>query len=251
VVVRYVVWGGAWAWGVGVLALLAGCSPTYSPNTYDSAAVQQAAKVDQGIVVGVREVAVSANTTVGTVTGAAAGGIAGSQVGGGVTSAFGALGGSVLGGIAGSAAQHVEGDTKAFEYIVRKANGDLISVTQTDTQPLTLGQHVLVIDGKQARIVPDYTTPVAAAKPLTVVPPPAVPPPAVPTGAAVPPVPPPPTVIDPAAAAPAQSAPVQTTPVQTTPAQPTSAPIPPTPAAGPSPTTAPTPLMPPGQPPSP
>jgi outer membrane lipoprotein SlyB len=183
--------------GVGVLALLACCSPSYSPNTYDSAAVQQAAKVDQGIVVGVREVAVSANTTVGTVTGAAAGGIAGSQVGGGVTSAFGALGGSLLGGIAGSAAQHVEGDTKAFEYIVRKANGDLISVTQTDTQPLTLGQHVLVIDGKQARIVPDYTVPVATAKPIVVVPPPTVPPPAVPTDAAVPPVPPPPIVIDP------------------------------------------------------
>ena len=232
--------------GVGVLALLAGCSPSYSPNTYDSAAVQQAAKVDQGIVVGVREVAVSANTTVGTVTGAAAGGIAGSQVGGGVTGAFGALGGSLLGGIAGSATQHVEGDTKAFEYIVRKPNGDLISVTQTDTQPLTLGQHVLVIDGKQARIVPDYTVSVAPSKPLMVVPPPAVPPPSVPTDAAVPPVPPPPTIIDPAAAAPAQSAPIQPVPVQTTPAQ--AAPAPSGPATSPSPATAPTPLMPPGQP---
>jgi outer membrane lipoprotein SlyB len=198
--------------GVGVLALLAGCNPSYSPNTYDSAAVQQAAKVDQGIVVGVREVAVSANTTVGTVSGAAAGGIAGSQLGGGVTSAFGALGGSLLGGIAGSAAQHVEGDTKAFEYIVRKPNGDLISVTQTDTQPLTLGQHVLVIDGKQARIVPDYTVPVATAKPVTVVPPPAVPPPAVPTDAAVPPVPPPPTVIDPPPTTPTNPAPTNQPP---------------------------------------
>jgi outer membrane lipoprotein SlyB len=198
--------------GVGVLALLAGCSPSYSPNTYDSTAVQQAAKVDQGVVVGVREVAVSANTTVGTVTGAAAGGVAGSQVGGGVTSAFGALGGGLLGGIAGSAAQHVQGDTKAFEYIVRKANGDLISVTQTDTQPLTLGQHVLVIDGKQARIVPDYTVPVATAKPVTVVPPPAVPPPAVPIDAAVPPVPPPPTVIDLPPTAPANPIPANQAP---------------------------------------
>ncbi len=193
--------------GIGVLGLLAGCGPSYSPNTYAANAVQQAAKVDQGIVVGVREVAVSANTTVGTVTGAAAGGLAGSQVGSGVTSAFGALGGSLMGGIAGSAAEHIEGDTKAFEYIVRKTNGDLISVTQTDTKPLTIGEHVLVIDGKQARIVADYTKPVTAAKTETIAAPPSVPLPAVPTEAAVPPVPPPPTIIDPAAPAPTDPAP--------------------------------------------
>ncbi len=198
--VRYVVC--ASVLGVGVLAGLAGCGPDYSPNTYASSAVQQAAKVDQGVVVGVRDVAVSANTTVGMATGAAAGGIAGSQVGGGVTSAFGALGGTLLGGIAGSAAEHVQGDTKAFEYIVRKTNGELISVTQKDTEPLTLGQHVLVIAGQQARIVPDYTVPVEAAKIDKPAAPPPVPVPAVPAEAAVPPVPPPPTVPDPTATAP-------------------------------------------------
>ena len=177
---------------ISVLAALAGCAPDYSPNTYASNAAQQAAKVDQGVVVGVRDVAVSANTTIGTATGAAAGGIAGSQVGSGVTSAFGALGGTLLGGIAGSAAEHVQGDTKAFEYIVRKTNGDLISVTQKDDQPLRLGQHVLVIAGQQARIVPDYTVPVEAAKIDKPAQPPPVPVPAVPTVAAVPPVPPPP-----------------------------------------------------------
>jgi len=205
--------------GVGVLALLAGCGPSYSPNTYASNAAQQEAKVDQGIVVGVREVGVSANTTVGTVTGAAAGGIAGSQVGGGVTGAFGALGGSLLGGIAGSAAEHVQGDTNAFEYIVRKANGDLISVTQKDEKPLVIGQHVLVIAGQQARIVPDYTTPVTVTKTETVVAPPAVSPPTVPTQAAVPPVPPPPIVIDPPAAnpAPPNSTPANPAPVNPAP----------------------------------
>ena len=179
-----------------VLAGLAGCARNYSPNTYASNAVQQAAKVDQGVVVGMREVAVSADTTAGTLTGAAAGGIAGSQVGGGVGSAFGALGGTVVGGLAGSAVEHVQGDTRAFEYIVRKANGDLISVTQKDTQPLQIGQHVLVIAGQQARIVPDYTVPLEATKtdkpadasPVTV---PAVPMPGVPVAptVSVPPVP--------------------------------------------------------------
>jgi outer membrane lipoprotein SlyB len=64
-----------------------------------------------------------------------------------------------VGGIAGSAAEHVSGDTRAFEYIVRKPNGDLLSVTQKDEVPLVIGQKVLVIAGNQARVVPDYTTP--------------------------------------------------------------------------------------------
>ena len=138
---------------------LVGCGPDYSPNTYASNAVQQANKVDQGVIVGVREVGVSASGTTGAVIGGAAGGIAGAQAGTGTTSAFGALGGALVGGIAGSAAEHVVGDTRAFEYIVRKPNGDLLSVTQKDTEALAIGQKVLVIAGNQARVVPDYTVP--------------------------------------------------------------------------------------------
>jgi outer membrane lipoprotein SlyB len=86
---------------------LVGCGPDYSPNTYASNAVQQANKVDQGVIVGVREVSVSASGTTGAVICGAAGGIAGAQAGTGTTSAFGALGGALVGGIAGSAAEHV------------------------------------------------------------------------------------------------------------------------------------------------
>jgi outer membrane lipoprotein SlyB len=146
-----------------LVAILAGCGPSYSPNTYASNAVQQANKADQGIVVGVREVDVSASGAVGTVTGAAAGGIAGSQAVPAPLSAFTALGGSLIGGIAGNAAEHGISDTKAYEYIVRKPNGDLVSVTQKDTVPLALGQKVLVIAGTQARVVPDYTVPIETA----------------------------------------------------------------------------------------
>jgi outer membrane lipoprotein SlyB len=138
---------------------LAACGPDYSPNTYATNAVQQANKVDQGVIVGVREVGVSASGTAGAAVGGAAGGIAGAQAGSGATSAFGALGGALVGGIAGSAAEHVVGDTRAFEYIIRKPNGDLLSVTQKDAEPLTVGQKVLVIAGNQARVVPDYTVP--------------------------------------------------------------------------------------------
>jgi outer membrane lipoprotein SlyB len=141
-----------------LLAVLFGCAPSYSPNTYDAVAVQQANAVERGVVIGVRAVKVSANAAVGTVTGAAAGGIAGSTVGdSGPIKALSALGGSVVGGLVGSGVQHAEGDTNAFEYIVRESNNNLVSVTQRDKVPLPIGERVLVIAGKQARIVADYT----------------------------------------------------------------------------------------------
>lgn len=145
-----------------LLAAVAGCGPDYSPNTYATDAVQQANKVDQGVIVGVRPVDISASGTTGAVMGAAAGGIAGSQVGSGAEKALTTLGSTLVGGIAGSAAEHAINDTTAYEYIVRKPNGDLLSVTQKDSTPLAIGRKVLVISGKQARVVADYTVPVDA-----------------------------------------------------------------------------------------
>jgi outer membrane lipoprotein SlyB len=134
-----------------------GCSPDLSPNTYNSGAVQQANKAEQGVVVGVRRVDVRVSGATGAVVGGAAGGIAGAQLGSGSTSAFGALGGSLIGGLVGAGVEHAAGDTKAYEYIVRKTNKELVSVTQKGDPPLAIGERVLVIAGSQARIVPDYT----------------------------------------------------------------------------------------------
>jgi outer membrane lipoprotein SlyB len=141
------------------LPLLA-CAPTYSPDTYASTAVQQANKVEQGVIVGARKVAVQASGTTGAVTGAAAGGIAASQApGSGMASALTTLGGTLVGGLVGTGIERATGDTTAVEYIVRKPNNELISVTQKDAEPMLIGQKVLVIAGSQARIVPDYTVP--------------------------------------------------------------------------------------------
>jgi len=141
------------------LLTLAACGPSYSPDTYASSAVQQAARVDQGVVAGVREVAVTPQGTTGAVAGAAAGGAVGAHVpaGSSVTSTLGAIGGSLIGGLVGSGAEKAMGETRAWEYIVRKTSGELVSVTQRDTSPLAVGTRVLVISGSQARIVPDYT----------------------------------------------------------------------------------------------
>ena len=125
---------------LGSLLVLSGCHPDYSANSYSSSAVQQANKVDQGVVVGRRSVGVVSNGAAGAVTGAAAGGIAGSQVGTGVTSAFSALGGTVVGGLVGTAVDKTSANVTAFEYVVRKSNGELLSVTQQDKTPLEVGQ---------------------------------------------------------------------------------------------------------------
>ncbi|HYF86773.1 glycine zipper 2TM domain-containing protein [Azospirillum sp.] len=149
---------------VAVAGGLAGCTSDYSPNTYSSSAVQQANKVEPAVVVGFRQVAISANGTVGAVSGGAAGGILGAQVGsGGMNAALGTVGGTAIGGLLGTAMEHIAGDTTGWEYIVRKSNGDLLSLTQKEPQPLPIGQKVLVITGSQARIVPDYSSPAESA----------------------------------------------------------------------------------------
>ena len=140
---------------------LAACAPDYSPDSYASRAVQQANKVDQGVVVGFRAVQISADGTAGAAAGAAAGGVAGTRVGGGdITSAFAGIGGGLIGGLWGTAVEKSVGTTNGFEYIVRRTNGEMVSVVQRDETPLAIGQKVLVIAGAQARIVADYTVPV-------------------------------------------------------------------------------------------
>jgi outer membrane lipoprotein SlyB len=134
--------------------LMAGCASNYSPNTYSSNAVQLANKVEAGVVVGYREVAISANGNIGAVTGGAAGGVLGAEY---ANSALVAVGGSAVGALVGSALDHAAGDTTGWEYIIRKFNGDMLSVTQREPKPLALGLKVLVILGPQARVVPDYS----------------------------------------------------------------------------------------------
>jgi len=142
-----------------VVGILAGCTPNYSPNTYAATATQQANKVERAVVIGFRQVKISTSGTVGAVTGGAAGGVLGSQSGTfGINSALGAVGGTAIGSLLGTSIEHVTGDTTGWEYIVRKPDGELLSVTQREEKPIEIGQKVLVIAGSQARIVADYST---------------------------------------------------------------------------------------------
>ncbi len=163
---------------------LPACRPSYSADDYATRAVQQMNRVEQATIIGVRRVTVTADGNTGAATGGAAGGIVGAQTpGGNMASAIGAVGGALVGGLLGAATERVAGDTTAYEYIARKENGELFTVTQRDTTPLAIGQRVLMIGGTQARIVPDYTAapatppaPAAATTAETPAPPAATPP---------------------------------------------------------------------------
>ncbi|MBI0538480.1 hypothetical protein D9599_23240 [Roseomonas sp. KE2513] len=147
------------------LLLLAGCGNSYSADTYATRAVQQVNPVQQGVIIGAREVAISADGATGAAVGAAAGGlVGGAATGSHLTSALAGVGGGLVGGLLGTATERVVNDNRGTEYIVRRTNGELVNVTQRDVPPLPIGQKVLVIAGAQARIVPDYTVadPVAA-----------------------------------------------------------------------------------------
>lgn len=136
--------------------LLSACAPSFSPNTYSSNAVQLANKVEAGTIIGFREVQISANGNIGAVTGGAVGGVLGAEY---AKSALVAVGGTTVGGMLGNALEHAARDTTGWEYIIRKENGDMLSVTQREATPLGLAQRVLVIMGPQARVVPDYSVP--------------------------------------------------------------------------------------------
>jgi outer membrane lipoprotein SlyB len=189
---------------LGLGATLGACRPAYSPDDYSTRAVQQLNRVEQGVVVGVRRVTVTADGNTGAATGGAAGGILGSQApGGNMAGAIGAVGGALVGGLLGTATERVAGDTTAFEYIIRKETGEMYTVTQREQTPLAIGQRVLMIGGSQARIVPDYTAPVATTPtPATTTPPAATPPATTPSGATTPAATPPADA--PAAAEPAR-----------------------------------------------
>ncbi|MDO9499199.1 hypothetical protein [Falsiroseomonas sp.] len=180
---------------------LAACRPSYSPDDYATAAVQQMNRVEQAVIIGRRQVTVTADGSTGAATGGAAGGIVGSQApGGNMAGAIGAVGGALVGGLFGAATERVAGNTTAVEYIVRKTNGELLSVTQRDEVPLVIGERVLVIAGAQARIVPDYTQPVPDEGGRTATP--ATLPPSVPQAAPAPGPAPAPAAPGPAAMAP-------------------------------------------------
>ncbi|MFD2262154.1 hypothetical protein ACFSM5_04590 [Lacibacterium aquatile] len=161
------------------LALAACSSNGARSNMYSMEAAQKVSLVERGQVLSVRKVSVTGNNSqVGTLTGVGAGAVGGSAVGGDWRSnALGAIGGAVIGGIGGAAVDSVVNEQVGYEYLFQVDGGKLQSLTQVDTEPLPVGQRVLLIQGPPARLIVDTLglPPKAAAETVTAPPPAPVP----------------------------------------------------------------------------
>lgn len=135
--------------------LLAGCAGNVSPNVYTAEDVGQLNQAIPATVVSMRPITVSTNTGAGGLVGAAAGATAGSLIGGSTEAhILGALGGAVVGGVAGHAIEGGIGKKHGMEYVLKLNNGKLVTVAQAEDLHLSRHQKVMIIYGKQTRIVP-------------------------------------------------------------------------------------------------
>ncbi|WP_347253042.1 glycine zipper 2TM domain-containing protein [Leminorella grimontii] len=141
---------------VGLVLSMAGCASNISSDSYKEGQVGQASRTLAGVIVSSRVVDVEGNSSVGGLVGSAAGGVAGSAIGGGFrANALGAIGGALLGGMLGSSVEKGASKQQAIEYVIQTDSNGLITVAQGTDQPLAVGQRVLVIEGKQARVIAD------------------------------------------------------------------------------------------------
>lgn len=124
---------------------LSGCASSLKGDTYSRDDARQVQNVQYGTVDSLRMVVIEGTKTpIGTAAGAVVGGVAGSTVGGGRGAIIAGVLGAVAGGLVGSAAE--EGITKeqGVELVIRKSNGDTISVVQQyePNNPFQVGDRV-------------------------------------------------------------------------------------------------------------
>lgn len=137
---------------------ISGCASNLGGGTYSRGSVGDVQHSARGTLVSVRHIQIEGTKSgVGTATGAVLGGAVGSEIGqGGAARVAGVLGGAVLGGLLGSAVERGATQRAGYEYVVRKPNGDLITIVQeADGPAIAAGSSVLVIYGDRARVVPD------------------------------------------------------------------------------------------------
>ena len=135
---------------MAVCLALAACGIGETNSTYSRSDIGQQAQVQFGTIISMRPVQVKGTSTVGTVGGAVAGGAAGSMIGGNTAvNVIGGVGGAIVGGMIGNAAEQAITKDTAYEFIIRKQNGQTIAVVQTNENHFRVGDRVLltVTDG--------------------------------------------------------------------------------------------------------
>lgn len=138
-----------------VMALMmVACTQNISPDSYSVDSVGSVTHSVPGTIVSFRPVNVEGTNQAGGLVGTLAGGVAGSAIGGNSrANALGAIGGAVIGALAGSAIEKGVTSQSGIEYIVKTETGELLTLVQGPSPAFTVGQKVMILYGKRARII--------------------------------------------------------------------------------------------------
>jgi len=144
-----------WAFVFSFCFLLSSCAGNINDDSYQFSSVGGANRVGQGVIVDVRPVQIQGNSQAGELAGGLAGGVAASTIGRGKGSVLASVGGALLGAFIGGVTQKELSEQKALQYIVRLADGNMITVIQGLNNRLAAGQRVFVLYGPETRLIPD------------------------------------------------------------------------------------------------
>ncbi len=135
--------------------LVFGCADNINSDSYQMSSVGSADQVGQGVIIDVRTVEIQGKNDGGSLIGGVAGGVAGSTIGRGSGSVLASVGGALAGAFIGGLTQKEFSEQKALQYIVRLADGNMISVIQGLSNRLAVGQRVFVLYGPETHLIPD------------------------------------------------------------------------------------------------
>ncbi len=125
---------------------LTACGIGNTNTTYERYEVGKQGQVSMGRIVSMNVVQTAGTNTVGTLAGAGAGAAAGSMIGGNTAvNIIGGIGGALVGGMVGSAAETTMTRDTAYEFIVQKDNGSVVSIVQSNELMLRPGDKVLLV----------------------------------------------------------------------------------------------------------
>lgn len=122
---------------------LAACGIGDTNTTYERREIGAQARVEYGQIVEMTQIQTAGTSGIGTLAGAGAGAAAGSMLGGNTAvNIIGGIGGALVGGAIGSSAEGALTRDTAFEFLIRKSNGQMITVVQTNELNLRAGDEV-------------------------------------------------------------------------------------------------------------
>lgn len=135
------------------------CAQDINDDSYQLSSAGTPNQVGQGVIIDVRPVQIQGNTQGGSLIGGLAGGVAGSTIGQGSGSVLASVGGALAGAFIGGVTEKELSQQKALQYLVRLADGSIITVIQGMKNRLSVGQKVFVLYGRETRLIPDNLPP--------------------------------------------------------------------------------------------